>query len=167
MADLFGGLDDRLVTRATTEIALQRTLDFGSAGVLRGQPKPVKRHDEARRAEAALRAMTVDHGLLHGMQRAVPGRQMLDGHHMGGVQRADEADAGVDRLILQPTADEPPDQHRAGTTIAFRAAFLGARQPALQTQEVEQRLGRIEAGKGDVFAVQDETNAGHELPFLR
>ena len=89
--------------------------------------------------------MAVDHGLLHGMQRSVLRRQVLDRHHMGGVQRADEADAGIDRFILKFAADEPPDQHGAGTAIALGAAFLGARQPALQAQEVEQRLGRIEA----------------------
>ena len=37
------------------------------------------RHDETRRAEAALGGVGVDHRLLHGMQRAVGCRQTLDG----------------------------------------------------------------------------------------
>ena len=36
----------------------------------RPHPQSVERHDEARRAEAALRAVEIDHRLLHGMQLA-------------------------------------------------------------------------------------------------
>jgi hypothetical protein len=42
------------------------------------------------------RAVMIDHRLLHRMQRPVGRAQMLDGHHMRAVERADEADAGVD-----------------------------------------------------------------------
>ena len=95
----FGRLDDRLVAGAATEIALQRLFDLApGSGLSVRQPEAVERHDEARRAEAALRAVTIDHRLLHRMQRAVLGRQMLDGDDMGGIQRADETDAGIDRL---------------------------------------------------------------------
>ncbi len=155
---LFCGLDDRLVARATTEIALQRHLDLGAVRLVVGKPEAIERHDEARRAEAALRAMTVDHGLLHRMQRAVLGRQMLDRHHMGAVEGAQEPYTGVDALVAQPVFGEASDQHRAGAAIAFRASFLRARQPPLQAKMVEKRVRRCEISKRDVFSVEDEAD---------
>jgi len=49
---------------------------------------------------------------------------MLDGHHMRAVQRAGEADTGIDRFIDQLRPTHPPEQHRAGPAISLRAAFL-------------------------------------------
>ena len=72
--------------------------------------------------------MEVDHRLLHRMQVAVAPLQMLDRHDMAAVERAEEADAGVDAFIDQACRREPPDQHGAGAAIALGAAFLGAAQ---------------------------------------
>ena len=65
------GAHDRLIAGAAAEIALQRLLDRRVGRIGRPHPQPIERHDEARRAEAALRAVEVDHRLLHRMQRAV------------------------------------------------------------------------------------------------
>src|SRR5690606_11254431 len=54
----------RLVTGAAAQIALERRLDLRDRGVRRSHPKAVERHDEARRAKAALRAVEIDQRLL-------------------------------------------------------------------------------------------------------
>ena len=87
--------------------------------------------------------MEIDHRLLHRVQPALFAAQMLDGDDMGAVERAEEADAGVDPLIGEFAAGELPDQHRAGAAIALGAAFLGAAQRTVEAQPVEQgRIGR-------------------------
>ena len=102
--------------------------------------------------------MEIDHRLLHRMQRAVRAAQMLDGDDMAAVERAEEADAGIDAFIDQLAAGQPADQHRAGAAIALGAAFLGAAQRAAQPQIVEQRLVRRDRRQRDVLAVEDEAD---------
>ena len=86
--------------------------------------------------------MEIDHRLLHRMQPAVLAGEMLDGHDMAAVERAEEADAGVDAFIDELALRQPADQHRAGAAIALGAAFLGAAQRTAQPQIIEQRLVR-------------------------
>src|SRR5206468_2304075 len=74
-------------------------------------------HDLARGAEAALEAVVLDEGGLHGVQLAIP-RQALDGEHVGAVVADGERQAGVDAPAV--------DQHRAGPALAAVAALLGA-----------------------------------------
>ena len=136
-----GGPHDRRIAGAAAEIALQRLLDLVLRRPRRRQPEAVERHDEARRAEAALRAVLVDERLLHGMQRAGQS-QVLHRHDVGRVERSDEADAGIDGLVAEIAVDEPPDEHRAGAAVALRAAFLRAGQALLEPQMVEQRRAR-------------------------
>ena len=141
-----GRAHDRLIAGAAAEIALQRLLDGRDRRLGRAHPQRIERHHEARRAEAALRAVEVDHRLLHRMQLAGFAAQMLDRHDMAAVERAEEADAGVDALIDELAAGELADQHGAGAAIALRAAFLGAAQRTAQPQIVEQRLVRADVG---------------------
>ena len=85
------------------------------------------RHHEARRAEAALRAVALDHRFLHRMQRAVRLTQVLDGEERFAVQRRHELDAGVDRLEVDAARLVAlADHDRARAAVAFGAAFLGA-----------------------------------------
>ena len=100
--DRLGGADDRGIARAATEIALQRLLDLGDGRLRPFHPQAVERHDEARCAEAALRAVMIDHRLLHRMQRPARCGQRLHGHDVTAVERGDEADAGIDRFVFQP-----------------------------------------------------------------
>ena len=62
-------------------------------------------HHDARRAEAALRAVQVDHRLLNRMQRLAV-RQVLDGDKLCAVDLAEQQDAGVDGLVSEPAALE-------------------------------------------------------------
>ena len=66
-----------------------------------------------------------------GVQRAVLLARVLDGDQLAAVERADELDAGVDRLVVQATPLARPRQnHCAGATVPLVAAFLAADQTA-------------------------------------
>ncbi len=151
-------LDDRFIAGAAAQIALQCTFDVGVGRFRIGKPKPVQRGDDARRAEAALRTMIVHHRLLHRAERAIGPVEVFDGYHMGGIERADEADAGIDAFIDQHPVFDPPDQNRAGAAIAFRAAFLGSGQPPLEPKPVKQRQVRGKTGEFHGLLVENESN---------
>src|ERR1700682_5068785 len=63
------GLDDGAVAGAAAQVSRQRMDDRVASGLRAGYIEREERHHEAGRAEAALRGMTVDHRLLHRMQR--------------------------------------------------------------------------------------------------
>ena len=107
--------------------------------------------------------MEVDHRLLHRMQFSGFAAEVLDRHDMAAVERAEEADAGVDAFVDELAGDELADQHSAGAAIALRAAFLGPAQRAAQPQIVEQRLAGSEIGERDVFAVENEAQLAADL----
>src|SRR5580704_13552731 len=65
-------LDDGTVPRAAAEIACKRLMNDGLLRGLSAVMKGKHRHDETRRAEAALGGVGVDHRPLHGMK--LPGR---------------------------------------------------------------------------------------------
>src|SRR4051794_20193023 len=96
------------------------------------------RAHEAGRAVAALRAASVGHLPLDGVEavrraEALCGDDLLAGERRGGDQ------AGVDRGPLgagRAVGGWPGDQDAAGTALTLGAAFLGAGQPAV-AQEVE------------------------------
>ena len=73
LVHLHARVDDRPVARAAAQIAGQRVADLGARRRLARLVQREERHDEARRAEAALRAVAVDEGLLDRMQRCRPG----------------------------------------------------------------------------------------------
>jgi hypothetical protein len=62
-------------------------------GSQRADAAAVERHDEARRAEAALRSVPRHHLALDGMEFAVA-RQALDRHQRLAVEHRREQDAG-------------------------------------------------------------------------
>ena len=86
----------------------------------------------------------VDHRLLHRMQLVVA-REVLDRDDLGAVGLAGEQDAGIDRLVDEALAAQPPQHHRAGAAIALGAALLGAGRALGQAQIVEQRQRRRKA----------------------
>ncbi len=95
-------------------------------------------HHEAGRAEPALRAVLLDHRLLHGMQPAFA-REIFHRDDLAAVGLAREQNARVDGLIDEPLAPHPPQHDRAGAAVAFGAAFLGAGRAFAQAQIIEQR----------------------------
>ena len=96
------------------------------------------------------------HRLLHRMQTAIGAAQMFHRHHMTAVAGGQEPDAGIDRLIAEPLRPEPSDQNRAGPAIALGAALLGAGQPAVEAQEVEQGLAGPHIRDADLAPVQQK-----------
>ena len=136
-----GGGGDRAIAGAAAEIAGERIVDPVAVRLARLLVEREQRHHEARRAEAALRAMAIDHRLLAGMQRAVGRGQILHRQQLLAVQRADELDAGIDRAIAQAVAVQLAQHHGAGAAIALAAAFLGA-DAALRAAQIVQH-GRV------------------------
>ena len=80
--------------------------------------------------------MQVDHRLLHRMKHAVA-REVFHRDDLAAVELADKQDAGIHRLINQPLAAQPPNDHGASAAIAFGAAFLGAGRAFGQAQIIE------------------------------
>ena len=95
---------------------------------LRGQDLPVL-------AEAALRHLLVDPGLLHRVQLAVL-RQPFERGDLGALHRGHRPDARPHRLAL--------DEHRAGAALAEAAAEARALQAEVVAQDVEQRRRRVD-----------------------
>ena len=86
--------------------------------------------DLARGAVAALEGIMADEGALQGVQFAAAG-QPFDSYQVGAFAHDGEGEACIDALAIT--------QYRAGPTLAVIAAFLGAYQVQLLTQQVEQR----------------------------
>ena len=155
---MLGRPEDRGIAGAAAEIALQRLGDFGPARHGIAHVERIERHDDAGRAEAALRAMVVEHRLLDRVEAAGPAAKMLDGHDVAAVERGDEADAGRHRFIDEFALEEAPDQHGAGAAIALGAALLRAGQPKLEPQVIEKRPVRPQRAKPDDAVVEKETD---------
>ena len=112
-----------------------------------------EQHDLTRRAIAALKAVMVDEGRLHRVQR-VAGGEALDGGDFGAVEGDGEGQAGVDPPVV--------DQHRAGAALAAVAAFLGAGQGHALAQEVEQGHPRVVERYRPCLAVDGQADGvGH------
>ena len=88
-------------------------------------------HDHARRAKAALQAMMLAEGLLHRMQRRAIGGQPLDGLDLMTVGHHRKRRAGLHRLAVQV--------HDAGAALRGVAADMGACQPQVFAQELDQK----------------------------
>ena len=115
-------------------------------------------HDEAGRAEAALRGVALDHRGLHRMELALRADKVLDRDDLGAVDLAEELDAGVDRLVDQPAVAEPADGDRAGAAVALAAALLGALRPLRLAEIVEEERRRLDVGELDHLALADEAD---------
>ena len=161
--DAAAGIDDRAIAGAAAEIAGKRLVNERVLGAFAAVVEGEHRHHEARRAEPALGAIRVDERLLHRVERAVRGREPIDGEHLGAVELRHQHEAGVDRLVSQLAAVFPPDHDGAGAAIAFRAALFRAGQPRIEPQPVEHGRGRRHAALGARLAVQKEANFGHRM----
>src|SRR5215207_1756287 len=82
--------------------------------------------------------------------------QPLDGPHRLAVDLPQERDAGIHRLA---TAVGAFQHDGARAAIALGTAFLGAPEPAMLTQPVEQRRHRRQAVELHRLVVQDKTYA--------
>jgi hypothetical protein len=155
-----GGVDDGLVTGAAAQVARQRVGDLGTARLRQGVHKPGQAHDDARRAEAALAAVAVHHGLLHRVQRTVGLFQAFNGLDRFAVQRGQQLQATVDGKIVHARTGciELPDKNHAGAAVALGTALFGPTAPQLFAQVVQNGRGPAFAGSLDDRAVKHETH---------
>ena len=115
------------------------------------------RHDEARRAKAALAAVVPDHFGLHRVQGAIGAGNTFNRAHGLAVDLGQKQDAGVQgahALIIG-------DHHRAGPAITFIAAFLRAAKAALKAQPIQQRSRRRLPRRMNLHTVQVKRYVGH------
>ena len=94
-----------------------------------------RRHDEARRAEAAHQAVGVAEGLLHRMQRRAV-REAVDGANLLALHFDRQRRAGVHRAAV--------DDHRAGAAGAAIADALVAGHVGARADRVEQGDARFD-----------------------
>ena len=79
--------------------------------------------------------------------------ERLDGEQQLAVQRPDEGDAGVDRLVAQRAVlVRGGDDHGAGAAVARSAALLRAAAVPVQPEPVEHgQVGRHLVAEGDLL----------------
>ena len=162
------GIEDRPVAGAAAQVAGQlvgqllarRHAAAGAVLLVAGE----HRHREARRTEAALRAVAIDQRLLRRVQRAAADRlQVLDREQRLAVERGQQADAGVDGTECEPAdrlrvaiLGQLANDDGAGAAVALVAAFLGADAAGVLAQPVEHAAGgRGLADLDDLAAVEE------------
>src|SRR5206468_1371622 len=123
-------LDDLVVTGAPAEIPEHPLPDLRLARVRIRVEERLGRHDLARGADAALKSAGVDERLLDGMESLVLG-EALDGRDRAAVREDRQRDAGADHLAVEKNGARAAD--------ADAAPFLGAREPEIVPEAVEER----------------------------
>ena len=135
-ADCLHSGDDVRICAAAADVSIHGLLDVVVRWPDRFGHHRHSRHDLTRGAVAALIAVVLDEGGLHGMQMirladALDGRDLIRRVHHGKRQ------ARVHALAVH--------MHRAGAALAVIAALLGAGQVQVFAQAIEQRGPRIDA----------------------
>ncbi len=144
--DAADGRDDVRIGGAPTDVAAHPLADLliGQRDPRRGHVSggvagPARLHlgehadgrtDLARSAVAALEAVTLDEGALHGVQ-AIGNAQAFDRHDLVVLMHHGERQTGVDAPAV--------DQHRAGAALPVITPLLGPAQAQVLAQRVEQR----------------------------
>ena len=140
------------VAGAAAQVALElradRVLVEGSALAVH---EVDRRHDHAGGAIAALEAVVLAEGRLHGVQVGALG-EALDGRHDRGLTLDREDRAGLHRLPVQVD--------HAGAALAGVAADMGAGEAQVLAQELHEQRARVDVG-GDGLTVHRQGNGGH------
>ena len=90
--------------------------------------------------------MRIDHRLLQRMQIGASG-EILDRDQFGAVELAQEQNAGVERLIGEPTAPEPRQHDGARAAISLGAAFFRSLRSDVLPQPIEHSRARGDLSK--------------------
>ena len=134
---------DAVITGAAAEIALQHPRQVPTRRLVEGRGG----HDHARCAEAALKGLCIEKGLLHGVQLAVLG-EALDCRDRAALGPIGRHQAAMERQAIQP--------HRASAAIALVATLLDA-EPSMLAQERPEALAGGRLG-GQSLAVDREVH---------
>ena len=131
---LGGPAEDRghvsVVVRAAAEVARHALPDLVLGGIRRRRHHGLGRHQLARRAESALRAITGDERRLKRIEPAVLGEPL---------DRLDGATVGPDRELTARVDGDAIEMHRARAALATVAADLGPRQVEAVTEQLGER----------------------------
>src|SRR6266498_3671645 len=130
-------LDDVVIAGAAAQVPLEPEADLLLAGAGAAFDQADRRHDHPWGAVAALQRVVLAEGLLHGVQVAVAG-QALDRQDLAAVGLDREHRAGLDGLSVH--------EHRAGAAGRGVATDVGAGQAEGLTQEVHEKLARLDVG---------------------
>ena len=121
-------------------------------------------HHKAGGAEAALRTVALQHGLLGRVQCAVCGLQVFHRPQRQPVHRMRHADAAIDGLQFQLAVFLFTDDHGAGPAVAFAAALLGAGAVQVFAQQVEQGAVGVNGQTDKLTTAQKADDLGiHKL----
>src|SRR4051794_32392984 len=150
---LVHGRDDVGISAATADISAHELADRSVAFGMPFIHTADGRHDLSRRAIAALKGVMLDEGLLHGMQLAVWTRNPFD--------RCDRMILDARRKSEARQHAPPVDQHRAGAALSLVATLLGAGQPQVLTQRIEQCRSHIECDA--MLALVDLEHEAHGI----
>ncbi len=155
--DRIDGLDDLGVAGAPAEVAGQAARDLIAARFGHPCEQRLGLHDDAGRAEPALRSPTRGEGLRPGGPRRV--RQSLEREHGPALDPAGRLRAGHHGTTI--------DDDRAGTARAFgRTAVLERAQATLAAQQVKQAGVRWRSDIGGA-PVEDEPHREPPLCAIR
>ena len=123
--------NDILVTGATAQMPRQDQPDLLFGGSFDVPQQLDKRHENARRTEAALQAVTAPECFLKRMHRGiavVTGGKTFD--------RIDPAPVRLDRKHQATSGAHAVDEHRAGAANAVLASEMGAGKGQVVAQEI-------------------------------
>lgn len=95
-----------------------------------------RRTDLAWRTKAALESVVLQKSGLHGVQRTVSARKSFDGDDIVVRMHHRESQAGIDAAAVH--------QYRACTALPAVTAFLGALEPQVFPQGIQQRDSRFQ-----------------------
>src|SRR5262249_9095478 len=126
----FDCLDDLHVAGAAADVPRQGLLDLSAVGLRRALDERLGGEQEAGCTEAALGAVVLMERRLHG-RTVLRGSETFDGRDRRAVDRCEREQARPPRLAVH--------QHRAGAAAALLATGLGAGDPELLAEDVEQR----------------------------
>jgi hypothetical protein len=157
-SDSRGRLDrfeDLQIAGAATEIAGQRLLDARPRRVRLAIQQRLGGHENSRRAVAALRGAKVGEALLQRVQLPVLD-EPLHGDDPPVLALRGQRQARQHRLVV--------DEDGAGAALAELAAVLGAGEPQVLAQHLEQRLVVVDE-RVDGFAV--DVHRQPQLPRFR
>ncbi len=151
-ARLLGGGQNRAITGTTTQVAGQGFVGLMGIGFAAVLLQGKQRHHKAGGTKAALRAMTLDHRLLHAVQLPLM-LEVFDADQLLAVQRRHERQARIEaaitqRLLAVGVTVQLANHDGAGTAVTTGATFLGTGLVCLLTQVGQHGHVRIQAALG-------------------
>ena len=143
MAGLRRGGQNRSIAGAAAEVAGQCFVGLLVIGLRAVFLQGKQRHDKAGRTKATLRAVALDHRLLHAVELALM-LEVFNADQLFAMQGRDECQAGIEAAIAQAfsallVSMQLTNNHRAGAAITAGTAFLGAGFVQVLTQVIEYR----------------------------